>query len=112
VRKYQALEAGNPYQAATGNRTARLDEIVGQKDRALKQEVEQLSPGQVREAIKNLELGEFGYNRDGKRGNSQLSSALCLTPKASRWRCVFTGNTPDPVTRGELRQRAPCCRRL
>ena len=47
-------------------------------------------------------LVRYGHNRDGKRGNSQVSSALCLTPKASRWRCVFTDNTPGPVTRGEL----------
>ncbi len=37
-----------------GLRTARLDEIIRQKDPALKEAVEQLARGEVREAINNL----------------------------------------------------------
>src|SRR5487761_1503536 len=57
IRQHQAVEAGTPYQQLqeAGIRTARLDEIVRQRDPALKEVVEQLSRGQVREAIQNLE---------------------------------------------------------
>ncbi|HVB86640.1 MAG TPA: MobF family relaxase [Candidatus Dormibacteraeota bacterium] len=57
IRQHQAVEAGTPYQQLqeAGIRTARLDEIVRQRDPALKEVVEQLSRGQVREAIQNLD---------------------------------------------------------
>ncbi|MGA2301055.1 MAG: MobF family relaxase [Candidatus Acidiferrum sp.] len=57
TRQHQALEAGTPYQQLqeAGIQTARLDEIVRQKDPALKEVVEQLSRGNVREAIENLD---------------------------------------------------------
>lgn len=58
VRQHQAVEAGTPYQQLqeAGIQTARLDEIVRQKDPALKEVVEQLSRGNVREAIEKLDL--------------------------------------------------------
>ena len=57
TRQHQAVEAGTPYQQLqeVGIQTARLDEIVRQKDPALKEVVEQLSRGNVREAIENLD---------------------------------------------------------
>jgi conjugative relaxase-like TrwC/TraI family protein len=57
VRQHEAVEAGRPYQQLqdAGMHTARLDEIVRQKDPALKEAVEQLSRGEVREAIENLD---------------------------------------------------------
>ncbi|MHB8755105.1 MAG: MobF family relaxase [Candidatus Acidiferrales bacterium] len=57
TRQHQAVEAGMPYQQLqeAGIQTARLDEIVRQRDPALKEVVEQLSRGQVREAIQNLD---------------------------------------------------------
>ncbi|MGH9710829.1 MAG: MobF family relaxase, partial [Candidatus Acidiferrales bacterium] len=57
TRQHQAVEAGTPYQQLqeAGIQTARLDEIVRQKDPALKEVVEHLSQGQVREAIEKLE---------------------------------------------------------
>lgn len=57
TRQHQAVEAGTPYQQLqeAGIQTARLDEIVRQKDPTLKVVVEQLSRGQVREAIQNLD---------------------------------------------------------
>src|SRR2546426_511313 len=53
----EAAEAGTPYQQLqeAGIQTARLDEIVRQKDPALKEVVEQLSHGNVREAIERLD---------------------------------------------------------
>jgi ATP-dependent exoDNAse (exonuclease V) alpha subunit len=57
TRQHQAVEAGTPYQQlqGAGIQTARLDEIVRQKDPALKEVVEQLSRGNVREAIEKLD---------------------------------------------------------
>jgi len=57
TRQHQAVEAGTPYEQLqeAGLQTARLDEIVRQRDPALKEVVEQLSRGQVREAIQNLD---------------------------------------------------------
>ena len=61
VRQHEAVEAGRPYAQLqeAGMRTARLDEIIRQKDPALKEAVEQLARGEVREAIGNL-------NRQGR----------------------------------------------
>ena len=57
VRQHQAVEAGRPYEQLqeAGMRTAHLDEIVRQKDPALREVVEQLSRGEVREALESLE---------------------------------------------------------
>jgi conjugative relaxase-like TrwC/TraI family protein len=57
VRQHQAVDAGTPYQQLqeAGIQTARLDEIIRQKDPALKEVVEHLSRGQVKEAIEKLD---------------------------------------------------------
>ena len=57
ARQHEAVEAGRPYQQLqeAGIQTARLDEIVRQKDPALKEAVEQLSRGEVREAMAKLD---------------------------------------------------------
>jgi len=59
TRQHQAVEAGRPYQQLqeAGIQTARLDEIVRQKDPALKEVVEKLSRGQVRQAMEKLDSG-------------------------------------------------------
>jgi conjugative relaxase-like TrwC/TraI family protein len=56
-RQHEAVEAGRPYQQLqeAGMQTARLDEIVRQKDPALKEVVEQLSRGNVFDAINSLD---------------------------------------------------------
>ena len=56
VRQHQAVEAGRPYQQLqeAGMATARLDDIVRQKDPALKAVVEQLSRGEVAPALQAL----------------------------------------------------------
>ena len=61
TRQHQAVEAGKPYQQLqdAGIQTARLDEIVRQKDPALKEVVEKLSRGHVNEAMEKL-------NADGR----------------------------------------------
>jgi ATP-dependent exoDNAse (exonuclease V) alpha subunit len=57
TRQHQAVEAGRPYQQLleAGIQTARLDEVVRQKDPALKEVVEKLSRGQVTEAMQELD---------------------------------------------------------
>jgi ATP-dependent exoDNAse (exonuclease V) alpha subunit len=56
TRQHEAVEAGRPYAQLqeAGLRTAHLDEIIRQKDPALKEAVEQLARGEVRVAIGNL----------------------------------------------------------
>jgi conjugative relaxase-like TrwC/TraI family protein len=57
ARQHQAVEAGTPYQQLqeAGVQTARLDEILRQRDPALKEVVEHLSHGRVREAMEKLD---------------------------------------------------------
>ena len=57
TRQHEAVEAGRPYQQLreAGIETARLDEIMRQKDPALKEVVEQLSRGDVRDAMEKLD---------------------------------------------------------
>jgi ATP-dependent exoDNAse (exonuclease V) alpha subunit len=57
VRQHEAVEAGRPYaqMQEAGMRTARLDEILWQKDPELKQTVKQLARGEVKQAIQSLD---------------------------------------------------------
>jgi conjugative relaxase-like TrwC/TraI family protein len=57
VRQHQGVEAGRPFEQLqeAGMRTAHLDEIVRQRDPALKHAVEQLARGEVREALADLQ---------------------------------------------------------
>jgi len=56
TRQHQGVEAGKPFEQLqqAGMHTAQLDQIVRQKDPLLKEAVEQLARGEVREAIDNL----------------------------------------------------------
>jgi len=56
-RQHEAVEAGRPFAQLqdAGMKTVKLEEIVRQKDPELKQVVEQLARGEVREAVQNLE---------------------------------------------------------
>jgi len=57
VRQHQGVEAGRPFEQLqeAGMRTAKLDEIVRQKDPALKSAVEQLAKGDVSSALESLQ---------------------------------------------------------
>jgi conjugative relaxase-like TrwC/TraI family protein len=57
TRQHQGVEAGRPFEQLqeAGMRTARLDEIVRQKDPALKSAVELLATGQVSAALDSLQ---------------------------------------------------------
>jgi conjugative relaxase-like TrwC/TraI family protein len=57
TRQHQSVEAGRPFEQLqeAGMRTAKLDEIVRQKDPALKSAVELLAKGQVSAALESLQ---------------------------------------------------------
>jgi conjugative relaxase-like TrwC/TraI family protein len=57
-RQHEAVEAGRPFAQLqdAGMKTVKLEEIVRQRDPELKEVVEQLARGEVREAIQNLDL--------------------------------------------------------
>jgi conjugative relaxase-like TrwC/TraI family protein len=57
TRQHQGIEAGRPFEQLqeAGMRTAKLDEIVRQKDPALKSAVEMLATGQVSAALNALQ---------------------------------------------------------
>jgi conjugative relaxase-like TrwC/TraI family protein len=56
-RQHEAVEAGRPFAQLqdAGMKTVKLEEIIRQKDPELKQVVEQLARGEVREAVQGLE---------------------------------------------------------
>jgi conjugative relaxase-like TrwC/TraI family protein len=56
IRQHEAVDAGRPYAQLqeAGMRTARLDEIIRQKDEGLKRAVSNLANGNVEEAISTL----------------------------------------------------------
>lgn len=56
-RQHEAVEAGRPFAQLqdAGMKTVKLEEIIRQKDPELKQVVEQLARGKVREAVQGLE---------------------------------------------------------
>jgi ATP-dependent exoDNAse (exonuclease V) alpha subunit len=56
-RQHEAVEAGRPFAQLqdAGMKTLKLEEIVRQKDPELRQVVEQLARGEVREAVQNLD---------------------------------------------------------
>ena len=64
TRQHQGVEAGRPFEQLqeAGMRTAKLDEIVRQKDPALKSAVEMLATGQVSAALDAL--GQQGRVRE------------------------------------------------
>ncbi len=91
VRQHQAVDAGRPYEQLqqAGMQTARLEEIVRQKDPALKETVEQLARGEVREAIGNLDrqgrVHEIGDPEDRMRAIAaeyagQPAGTLVISP--------------------------------
>src|SRR5205814_4875236 len=57
TRQHQGVEAARPFEQLqqAGMRTAHLDEIVRQKDKALKSTVESLAKGDVSGALKSLQ---------------------------------------------------------
>ncbi len=99
TRQHEAVEAGRPYQQLqeAGMQTAHLDEIVRQKDVALKQAVEQLARGDVWEAIQNLDQqGRVHEFADRTERLTEIAREYAREPKGT---LVIS---PDNESRREL----------
>jgi len=84
TRQHEAVEAGKPYAQLqdAGLRTAHLDEIIRQKDPALKEAVEQLARGEVRVAIGNLnEQGRVHEIGDRQERIAEIAREYVRSPE-------------------------------
>jgi ATP-dependent exoDNAse (exonuclease V) alpha subunit len=101
VRQHQAVEAGRPYQQLqeAGIETVRLDDIVRQQDPALKHVVEQLSRGEVSDAIQNLD--RQGRVHEISEPNERLTA---IAREYSRYPEGTLVVSPDNQSRREINQ--------
>jgi conjugative relaxase-like TrwC/TraI family protein len=102
TRQHQGVEAGRPFQQLqeAGMHTAHLDEIIRQKDPGLKQAVEQLAHGQVREAIENLtRMGRVHEIADREERLEAIAKAYAERPDST---LVVS---PDNRSRQEINER-------
>jgi conjugative relaxase-like TrwC/TraI family protein len=101
-RQHEAVEAGRPFAQLqdAGMRTVKLEEIVRQKDPDLKQVVEQLARGEVREALKNLD-------RQGRvheiHGHDERIAAIAKEYAKSPENTLVV--SPDNHSRAEINER-------
>jgi conjugative relaxase-like TrwC/TraI family protein len=101
TRQHQAVEAGTPYQQLqeAGIQTARLDEIVRQKDPALKEVVQQLARGDVREAMEKLDTqGRVHEIVDRDERLAEIAREYTTKPEGT---LVVS---PDNQSRGEINE--------
>jgi conjugative relaxase-like TrwC/TraI family protein len=86
VRQHEAVEAGRPYAQLqeAGLRTARLDEILRQKDPVLKETVERLAHGEVKEAIASLnQQGRVHEIKDRGERIGEVAREYARSPKGT-----------------------------
>jgi len=102
TRQHQGVEAGRPFQQLqeAGMHTAHLDEIIRQKDPALRQAVEQLAHGEVREAIENL-ARQGRVHEIGDRQDRLEAIAKAYAEQPERTLVV----SPDNRSRQEINER-------
>lgn len=84
VRQHQGVEAGRPFEQLqkAGMRTAKLDEIVRQKDPALKFAVEQLAKGDIPAALESLQRqGRVREISDPKERIRAIAQAYVESPE-------------------------------
>jgi conjugative relaxase-like TrwC/TraI family protein len=84
IRQHQGVEAGRPFEQLqeAGMRTAKLDEIVRQKDPALKSAVEQLAKGDVSAALESLQQqGRIREIPDAKERIRAIAHAYVESPE-------------------------------
>jgi conjugative relaxase-like TrwC/TraI family protein len=101
TRQHQAVEAGTPYEQLqeAGIQTVRLDEIIRQKDPALKEVVEHLSRGEVEEAIEKLDTqGRVHEIADANERLKAISHEYAKQPEGT---LVVS---PDNQSRTEINQ--------
>jgi len=101
TRQHEAVEAGRPFAQLqeAGMRTARLEEIVRQKDPELKQAVEQLARGQVGAAIDSL--GRQGRVHEVKGHDERITAIAREYAKSPESTLVVS---PDNLSRTEINQ--------
>ena len=102
TRQHQAVEAGRPFEQMqdAGMRTARLDTIVRQQDPALKEAVEQLARGDVRQAMESLgNQGRIHEIADRKERMTAIADAYADRPENT---LVVS---PDNQSRAEINRR-------
>ncbi|WP_035355126.1 MobF family relaxase [Edaphobacter aggregans] len=99
TRQHQAVEAGRPFEQLqeAGMRTAKLDEIVRQKDPALKSAVEMLATGQVSAALDALQ--RQGHVREIPNAEERIR-AIARSYIESPERTLIV--SPDNASRREL----------
>lgn len=84
IRQHQGVEAGRPFEQLqeVGMRTAKLDEIVRQKDPALKTAVEQLARGEVSAALESLQQqGRIREIPDAEQRIRAIAQAYVESPE-------------------------------
>jgi conjugative relaxase-like TrwC/TraI family protein len=101
-RQHEAIEAGRPFAQLqdAGMKTVRLEEIVRQKDLELKQVVEQLARGEIREAINNLDQQGRVHEI---RGHDERISAIAKEYANSPENTLVV--SPDNRSRMEINER-------
>jgi conjugative relaxase-like TrwC/TraI family protein len=102
TRQHQAVEAGRPFEQMqnAGMRTARLDMVVRQRDPALKEAVEQLARGEVRQAMESLEKqGRIHEIADRNERFRAIAEAYADRPAST------LAVTPDNQSRAEINRR-------
>ena len=101
-RQHEAVEAGRPFAQLqdAGMKTVKLEEIVRQKDPELKQVVEQLARGEVREAIQNLDRqGRVHEIQGHEEGIAAIAKEYAKSPEHT---LVIS---PDNRSRMEINER-------
>jgi conjugative relaxase-like TrwC/TraI family protein len=101
-RQHEAVEAGRPFAQLqdAGMKTVKLEEIVRQKDPELKQVVEQLALGHVKEAIQNLDQQGRVHEI---RGHDERISAIAKEYAKSPENTLVV--SPDNRSRMEINER-------
>jgi conjugative relaxase-like TrwC/TraI family protein len=101
-RQHEAVEAGRPFAQLqdAGMKTVKLEEIVRQKDPELKQVVEQLARGEVREAIQNLERQRRVHEIQGR--DERIAAIAKEYAKSPENTLVIS---PDNRSRMEINER-------
>jgi len=101
-RQHEAVEAGRPFAQLqdAGMKTVKLEEIVRQKDPELKEVVQQLARGNVREAIHNLDQQGRVHEI---RGRDERISAIAKEYAKSPENTLVV--SPDNRSRMEINER-------
>ena len=102
TRQHEAVEAGRPFAQLqeAGMRTAKLDEIIRQRDPELKQAVEQLARGEIGAAVESL--GRQGRVHEVKGHEERISAIAREYAKSPEGTLVVS---PDNRSRTEINQR-------